>query len=163
MAENRLDIFDTILVLGVLGVTASILIWVATNCSWWHNSFCQDPAVTGTIGTIAFAIGAIGIVLFFVGGIGREIRREGRLTPGVYNEIRRQHELGSITRKPFIPNAMVLAGLIMIFGVSSTLFGTFWNWTIAGLGFVLAGVGYYLKRRHINLNRNQTTGLNPED
>jgi membrane protein implicated in regulation of membrane protease activity len=84
------------------------------------------------------------------------------LTPGVDNEIRRQHELGSITRKPLLPNAMILVGLIMIFGVSATLFGTFWNWTLAGLGFALFGVGYYLKRRHINQRRDQTAGMDSE-
>ncbi len=161
MPTKQRNILDIIFGLGCLGIISAILLGAFTYCPLWHHSYCEDSGVSGTITTIVYAIGGAGVIMFFVGGIGREIRIEGKLTPGVDNEIRRQHEMGSITRKPLLPNAMILIGLILAVGVSTTLVGQTWNLVCFILGVAIGVGGYLLKRRHVNRQYN-SHGLDSE-
>jgi ABC-type dipeptide/oligopeptide/nickel transport system permease component len=100
------------------------LAWGATNCSWWQHSFCNDTATTGFIGTIIFVGVVVAILMFLLGGTMWEINTEARLSPPeIDNEVREEYERQSITWRPFVPNLMIVTGLILAVGVDMAILG----------------------------------------
>lgn len=151
---------DKILVVGVFAFIAATLSGVATNCSWWDHAFCGDKETDDLVNTGIFASGVLSVLTFLIGGAMREINMEGKLPPPeADNEFRVEYERQSITRRPFVPNLMIVVGLILAFGMSVTILGTVdsgqydsdlyrvLDWILFAAGLALVFVGYYLKRR----------------
>lgn len=160
MAHAPFTLSDKILVVGIFAFIAATLSGVATNCSWWDHAFCDDKATADLVNTGIFASGVLSVLTFLIGGAMREINMEGKLPPPeADNEFRVEYEKQSITRQPFVPNLMIVVGLILAFGIGVTILGTIGsaqydrdpyrvlNWILFVAGLTTVFSGYYLKRR----------------
>jgi len=111
------------------------------------------------IGNILIGMFVAAFVLFFAGGVAREINMESQAPPPeVDNNARREYEKRAITRRPLLPNIMIVSGLILIFGTSATLLGTFLNWNLAAIGTGMVVTGYYWRRKKVNSRKKTDTG-----
>ena len=160
MQEQQCSTSEKIAGFGILlGIVAAVF-WAVTNCEWWEYSFCDDSGLASLIGTMFWILLVFAFILFLAGGIAREIDIEGKMgAVEEHDEARREHERRSITSKPPLPNLMIIIGLILIFGISTTLLGAFdsgysnqsfyraLNWVFAGLGTAMVIGGHYMKRK----------------
>lgn len=159
MAHEDFSLSSKIAAVGLIVFSVAILTGVTTNCSWRHHAFCDDKAATELVNVSIFATGVLSVLTFLIGGAMREINMEAKLSPPEVDEARIEYEEQSITRRPFVPNLMIVVGLILAFGMSVTILGavdggqrdsSFYSgldWLLLVSGLTMVFAGYYLKRK----------------